>query len=292
MYGNIPISFLRSFIMELHIIDLSSAPLGVLFNTVFFTTLATIATFVCLKSVQRSRKLAGFFSAVTVFILTNVLIFIGAEGIFPKLLPALGLYPIVGFLASVSLGMLCLSIISVICGSGALKRSGKVLNTIFSFVCFIINAYFTYSAWDFARYTYESELFRYDAGRIDIKDALPFLKNASLPEALLDSGIEIPVIAVLIIFLAVYFISITVLKSQTLHLSADEDDDSLNRCCAYCEHAECIENCRTKMLCRHKGTVASSGSCRRFVYDPLKRKAFRPQIARLDTSDFDTDDII
>ena len=292
MYGNIPISFLRSFIMELHILNLFSAPFGVLFNIIFFIAVATIATFVCLKNAQKSCKLAGFFTAVPIFIIINVFILIAAYGIFPKFLPSLGLYPIVGFLASVSLGMLCLSTIAFICGSGMLKPSGKVLNTTFSLVCFFINAYFTYTAWNFARYTYESELFRYDSGRIDIKDALPFLKNVNLPDAVLDSGIEIPVIAVLVIFFTVYFISITVLKSQRLRFSADEDDDSLTRCCAYCEHAECIANCRTKMLCHHRGTISSSASCRKFVYDPLKRKAFRPQIARLDTSDFDTDDII
>ena len=190
--------------MELHILDLFSAPLGVLFNTILITAVATIATFVCLKDAPRSHKLAGFFSVTPIYILLNVFVFGDALGIFSRLIPSLGLYPIVNLLLSVCLGMLCLSVTAVICGRSVIKRRGAVINTAFSIVSFGINLSITLCALNFAKYTYESELFRTDAGRIDIKDALPFLKNVSfLHGTALDSGIEIPVIAVLIIFLVV-----------------------------------------------------------------------------------------
>ena len=40
--------------------------------------------------------------------------------------------------------------------------------------------------------------------------------------------------------------------------------------CRYCEHAEPLED-GENMLCSLNGVVLSSGCCRRFVYDALKR---------------------
>lgn len=40
--------------------------------------------------------------------------------------------------------------------------------------------------------------------------------------------------------------------------------------CELCRFAEAISETED-MLCRHKGTVDKEYSCRKFVYDPLKR---------------------
>ncbi len=47
------------------------------------------------------------------------------------------------------------------------------------------------------------------------------------------------------------------------------------RVCAYCENS--IETlCDGDMICRKHGLVAAGGKCRKFIYDPQKRKV-RPR---------------
>lgn len=299
--------------MELHILDLLSAPLWTLVSAIIFPTLAAIATFVCLRRAKLSHKLAGFFTMIPLYVAVTVIVCDDTGSMISNILPEIGIYPIVGFLASICLGILCLNFTAITCGTGALKRKGAIINTCATIICFGINAYFTYAAWNFARRTYDSELFRSDGGRIDIKDALPYLKNVKLLQGgLLDSGIEVLVIAVLFIFLFVYFLSFIAVKSpeeirrddiERLRRAAlsknasrrkkteEEDDDSLTECCEYCQYAECLKADQMKMLCKHNGVVASSHVCRKYVYDPLKRKTFRPRISPLSQSESDSDDI-
>lgn len=284
--------------MDLHLLDLTGATQWTLASTILFSIIAAIATFVLLKSAPRSHKLTGFFTVVPTCIIINTVVFADLFDVFTKLVPHFGLYPIVGFLASVCLSILGLFLIAVFCGRSVLNKKGAVINATLSLVCLFIDTYLTYSAWKFARDTYKAELFRHDAGMIDIKDALPYITS--------DFGIEIPIVAVLFIFLIVYFISLTALKSPEEIRKDDiarrgaftygskkqpiaDDNDSFVRCCAYCEHADCIESSRARMQCHYKGIVPSSGVCRKYVYDPLKRKAFRPRISSLDTSDIDVD---
>ena len=262
--------------MDLHLLDLTGATQWTFASTILFSIIAAIATFVLLKSAPRSHKLTGFFTVVPTCIIINTVVFADLFDVFTKLFPHFGLYPIVGFLASVCLSILGLFLIAVFCGRSVLKKKGVVINAVCSIFCLIINTYLTCSAWEFARDTYKTELFRHDAGMIDIKDAIPYIAS--------DYGIEIPTVAVLFIFLIVYFILLTALKS-----SEEIREDDVARCCAYCEHADCIESSRARMQCHYKGIVPSSSVCRKYVYDPLKRKAFRPRIASLDTSDIDVD---
>ena len=56
----------------------------------------------------------------------------------------------------------------------------------------------------------------------------------------------------------------------------------LPRVCEFCEHATALKSDRTKMVCDRFGVVGATHKCRKFLYDPLKRKAFRPKI---DTED-------
>lgn len=49
----------------------------------------------------------------------------------------------------------------------------------------------------------------------------------------------------------------------------------IEKVCAYCEHAAKLKD-DNFMLCESRGVVASSFSCRKFLYDPLKRVPSRP----------------
>ncbi len=44
--------------------------------------------------------------------------------------------------------------------------------------------------------------------------------------------------------------------------------------CVYCEHASAIHD-NSYVLCAKKGVVLATHSCRKFIYDPMKRTARR-----------------
>ncbi len=52
---------------------------------------------------------------------------------------------------------------------------------------------------------------------------------------------------------------------------AKRNDEDRPRCCAFCENAAPLRDGET-MLCRRCGAVSGGHVCRKFVYDPLKRK--------------------
>ncbi len=53
--------------------------------------------------------------------------------------------------------------------------------------------------------------------------------------------------------------------------------NEIEKVCAYCEYAASLKD-KDFMLCNSRGVVASSFSCRKFLYDPLKRIPSRPVI--------------
>ena len=53
--------------------------------------------------------------------------------------------------------------------------------------------------------------------------------------------------------------------------------NEIEKVCAYCEHAASLKD-KNFMLCKTRGVVASSFSCRKFLYDPLKRIPARPTL--------------
>lgn len=48
----------------------------------------------------------------------------------------------------------------------------------------------------------------------------------------------------------------------------------IERFCAFCEHASPLID-DTEMLCFHRGVVGKRFTCRKFIYDPLKRQPRR-----------------
>jgi len=55
-------------------------------------------------------------------------------------------------------------------------------------------------------------------------------------------------------------------------------DDRIEKYCKFCEHAGTLSD-PDSMLCDRSGVVDASHCCRRFRYDPLKRKPRRKEDA-------------
>ena len=281
---------------------LSSYSLWTLLSALFFPLVAAIATFVCLRRARTARKMLGFFIIIPVFVILNVVFFSDTGSIMTDMLSPLGVtyLPIVGFLCSITLGIFCLNLTAMICGKGLFKKRGSITNAIFSLVFFASNLFVTYSTWV---YSVENKgALRYDGGVIYIKEALPFLNLEFIPDFILESGIELIALALLVLHIVVYFLSFIALKSpdeiakedlerrrraalmssenkktrKEKHSRKDEDENP--ECCGCCEHATALKNDRFKMVCDKFGVVECTHKCKNFLYDPLKRTAFRPKI--------------
>ncbi len=61
-------------------------------------------------------------------------------------------------------------------------------------------------------------------------------------------------------------------------------ESDFEKVCALCQYASPLCE-REEVLCRKYGVVAPDHTCRRFVYDPLKRVPRRPQIIPADLPD-------
>ena len=279
-------------------------PIWTLIFALFFPILAAIATFVCLRRANTARRLVGFFIIVPIYVALGAVVCGDMGGFVSGLLPPLYPYPGIGTLAAICFGIICLNFIGLICGAGVLKRRGAVTNTVASILAFGINAFITYSAWEFGSYVCTTGLYRNDMHVIYVSDAFPALKDLGfIPSFILNSGIEIFALAVLALFIIVYFLSFIPQKSKeeifkeelernrraaleggekTGRRNSCSDSDECIKCCECCEHATALKNDRTKMVCDKFGVVSATHKCRKFLYDPLKRKAFRP---RIDTED-------
>lgn len=295
--------------MSFSLASLMSYPIWTLVFAIFFPTLAAIATFVCLRRANSARRLIGFFVIVPIYVALAVVICGDTGGLVSTLLPCLRTYPGIGTLAAICFGIICLNFIGLICGAGILKRRGAIVNTVASTIAFFLNAFITYSAWAFGDYIHSNGLFRYDMHVISVKDAFPYLEELGfIPSVIIDSGVEILALAVLALFIIVYFLSFIPQKSAEEILKEDlerkrraalaasvekrdsidkiahtcADEDECTQCCEFCEHATSLKSDRTKMVCDRFGVVSATHKCRKFLYDPLKRKAFRPKI---DTED-------
>lgn len=280
-----------------------SYPLWTLLCAILFPIIAAIATFVCLRRAKLPRKMLGFFIIIPIFVILIVVFLSDTGNVMTNMLSSLGLKypPIVGFISAIALGIFCLNLNALICGAGLLKKSGAIVNTAATLICLGASIFVIYSAWTAYIDLSEIGMLREDGGVIYIKEALPFLAGLSfLPEVVLESGIELVSLAILLIYLIVYFLSFIALKSpeqlvkedlerrrraalmnhsdkkKRVRRDADEDDQPV--CCACCEHATLLKGDRLHMVCDMKGIVSSSHVCRKFLYDPLKRNAARPMI--------------
>ena len=65
----------------------------------------------------------------------------------------------------------------------------------------------------------------------------------------------------------------------------------IERFCAFCEHASPLID-DSEMLCFHRGVVGKRFTCRKFIYDPLKRKPRRKIIEEPEQLSIDFDKAI
>lgn len=251
---------------------------------VLFPLLAALAVFVALRRASGAKKLITFFVSSAVYVVCAVFLFEWAA----KMLGIVR-HDLVGFMLSVTAGMLYLELCVLICGAGIMRKRGITVNIIFSTLIFAASALTVYFT--------EVGACIYSAvteGVCASIHRIPFL--SALPPVVAESGVELITLALLALFIIVYFLCFLANKKpdeirkdeierrQIKALEATEDEEENNarasvqieRCCAYCEYARTLYGDEGNILCDKKGVVDADHVCRAFIYDPLKRAPARP----------------
>ena len=69
-------------------------------------------------------------------------------------------------------------------------------------------------------------------------------------------------------------------------MKKQRDTWEIEKFCAFCEHASELIT-ESEFLCAYKGVVGARFSCRKFMYDPLKRKPKRKSGSKEDFEPID-----
>ena len=96
-------------------------------------------------------------------------------------------------------------------------------------------------------------------------------------------GLDIVILAALLVYLIIYFLTFLgaghTADEEELSVSARHGrgnyDPAVEPCCALCEYARILKDAPGNVLCDRSGVVSEDHCCRRFVYDPLKRRPVR-----------------
>lgn len=259
---------------------------------VLFPLLAALAVFVALRRASGAKKLITFFASSAIYVVCAVFLFEWAA----KMLGIVR-HDLVGFMLSVTAGMLYLELCVLICGAGIMRKSGITVNIIFSTLIFAASAITVYFT-EIGACTDSAAV----EGTCAAIHRIPFL--SALPPAIANSGIELITLALLALFITVYFLCFIANKKgdeirqddierrRIKALAAAEDEEKkaaregvqIERCCAYCEYARPLYGDEGNILCDKNGVVDADHVCRAFIYDPLKRAPARP------AATFDADD--
>lgn len=253
----------------------------ILVCAVFFPIVAAIAVFICLRRAGTVRKILGYFIPMPMYV--AICIF-GVPGITSLLHTALDITihqpKVTGFLAVLTVGIIYLGIVSLICGKDTKKRGGRVLCGIFTVICAALCGSMT--VMQQICYTADIVVVPELADRAPVFTLGEVMGHFGINVSC-GAGLDIIALALLAVYIVVYFLSFI----GSAERFADEDgiasmrrkrgsyDPAVEPLCAVCEYARPLKDSPGCVLCDKIGVVSEDHTCRRFVYDPLKRRPAR-----------------
>lgn len=270
-----------SYVSLNNLIDLNYS-FYILACAVFFPIAAAIAVFICLRRAGTVRKILGYFIPMPLYVALCIFgepwaisVLRGRFGI------AVQLPDVIGFLATLTVGILYLGIVSLICGKGIKKRGGRITCGIFTVICAALCGYLT---------VMQNVCFPSDV--VTIPEAADRMPVVTLGELFghfgiifdCNIGLDLIALAVLAVYLIVYFLTFIgacrsaeeeLVSAYVARKKSGGYDPAVEPCCAVCEHARLLRDSPDCVLCDRTGVVSEDHSCRRFVYDPLKRRPAR-----------------
>lgn len=254
---------------------------------VFFPLIAALAVFLCLRRAGTVRRILGYFLSMPVYVCVCVFLLCEPQNVLCPLLLKLGIEifqpEAVGFLLAIGFGVLYLGIVAMICGAGVQKKVGYIcsliLTLLFTAVCAAaaIMAHLLVTAVvDTLAPPTITGLFEYFGVSLKCDISLDILSAAAA-----------------IIYMIGYFLCF---------IGAAREDEAKARrprlavpdiepCCAVCEYATLLKDSPNMVLCAKRGVVAEDHICRRFMYDPLKRRPVRVPLPTMAQTETEQDNI-
>ena len=245
---------------------------------VIFPVLAALAVFCGLRRAGTVRKILVYFISMPIYsALCSFLRCEPQKSLLP-LLERAGLVlsvsqpEVVGFLAALTLGVLYLGVVSLVCGARIMMRGLWVMNLVFTLIFTTFSGFLTYMA------------------HAVVPSPVKTVSAPTLGKAFeyfgislsADFGLDLTALLAAAVYIIICFVSLTgasrILREErtSLRRPADADyDAAIDPCCSVCQYARQLKDSAAEVLCDKVGVVAGDHSCRRFVYDPLKRRPAR-----------------
>lgn len=253
---------------------------------VFFPLAAALAVFLCLRRAGTVRKILGYFIPMPIYVALCIFVLCEPQNSVIPLLTKTGLDvtlhlpEVLGAFAAVTLGILYLGIVSLACGGGVKKRAGRITCGIFTAIFTVLGGFLT---------AMQNVCFPEDTVTIpEIADRSPVVTLGEVFSHFgigfdCDIGLDIAILAALLVYLIVYFLTFLgaghTADEEEFSVSARHGrgnyDPAVEPCCALCEYARILKDAPGNVLCDRSGVVSEDHCCRRFVYDPLKRRPVR-----------------
>lgn len=245
---------------------------------VIFPVLAALAVFCGLRRAGTVRKILVYFISMPIYSALCIFLLCEPQKSLLPLLERAGLVlsvsqpEVVGFLAALTLGVLYLGVVSLVCGARTMMRGLWVMNLVFTLIFTAFSGFLTYMA----HAVVPSPVKTVSAPTLG-KAFEYFGINLSA-----DFGLDLTALLAAAVYIIICFVSLTgasrILREErtSLRRPADADyDAAIEPCCSVCQYARQLKDSAAEVLCDKVGVVAGDHSCRRFVYDPLKRRPAR-----------------
>ena len=234
---------------------------------VIFPVLAALAVFCGLRRAGTVRKILVYFISMPIYSALCIFLLCEPQKSLLPLLERAGLVlsvsqpEVVGFLAALTLGVLYLGVVSLVCGARTMMRGLWVMNLVLTYMAHAVvpSPVKTVSAPTLGK------AFEYFGISLSA-----------------DFGLDLTTLLAAAVYIIICFVSLTgasrILREErtSLRRPADADyDAAIEPCCSVCQFARQLRDSAAEVLCDKVGVVAGDHSCRRFVYDPLKRRPAR-----------------
>ncbi len=259
---------------------------------VIFPVAAAFAVFGGLRQVGTVKKILSYFIPMPIY--TSLCIFLLCEpheSVIPVLERAglalsLSQPEVVGFLSALALGIFYLGVVELICGAKVMKRGLCALNV----VCTLIFTAFDGFITCMAHVVVPSPVNTLAAPSLGKLLAKFGLSSSS------DVGLDIIAVAAAVIYMVIGFICLIGARApvggEALSAAKSDYNAAIEPRCDVCQYARHLKDDEGNVLCDKTGVVSGAHRCRRFLYDPLKRRPARIQVPTADVvsaSDADTD---
>lgn len=256
---------------------------------VIFPLIDAIAVFLCLRRSGTVKRILGYFLSMPIYVSICVFLLCEPQNMLCPLLERTGIKiyqpEAIGFLLAVGLGVLYLGITAAICGAGIQKKSGYAIGITLTAVFFAICIALAVMSHILVPQAIDSLV------PPSVSDLLGYFGLALACNAALD----IISVAAAIIYMIGWFLCFIGAGRE------DDESDARHRrrmsapdiepSCAVCEYAQMLRDSPGQVLCAKRGVVAEDHICRRFMYDPLKRRPMRVQLPTMPRQTEDPDDI-